>query len=201
MGLEVKSNKTYVNILGGSLVIEVAEGTEKAIKRTKTTGRVVWEMHYPTLTGIIIDKEIKNSDVVGKQLQLTIRDDKDYVLNVGVNSNFFSRFAKSLKNIDFSKPLSISVKKDGVTKTGKDKTATFFNQGDSPIKQFYSKDNPGDLPQATMKKEMGEEKWDYSAQANFLYDLVDKWELSPVATGDIKGADLTSDEEDNDLPF
>jgi len=63
----------------------------------------------------------------------------------------------------------------------KKSSVLFINQDGKGLKHFWTKDNPGDLPNLQKIKIKGKESWDDSERLEFLQDYVNKNILPKIA--------------------
>ena len=118
------------------------------------------------------------------------------ILQMPFSSGTASSFIKALPNVDLSKDVKLSPKME--EKDGKKKTTLFVNQGGKAAKWFWTKDNPGDLPQMKKIKIKGKESWDDSDQLEYFENYI-KEEILPKINA--SEAPVSSVNEDEDAPF
>jgi hypothetical protein len=201
MAVGNNNQSTFYGITNGKICRQFASPTEKSVERTNKNGKQVHEEFYDYICGRITDITVKNPPAdhqdYGKQWVITLQDDDgSSVLQMNYSSGYSSVFLKILPNVDLSADVKI-VPKQTVEGTKK-KSSLFIMQHGEPLKHFFTKENPGDLPQLTQKKIKGKMTWDDSDMMEFLENMV-KNEIVPK----IKGApsEVTSETESDDLPL
>jgi hypothetical protein len=80
-------------------------------------------------------------------------------------SQVLRRFLRIARNVDWSKPLSLTVFK-GKDSDGKDETGIWFQQNGATVKAFYSRESPHGMPAATQDPDTHE--WDFKPQHRWL---------------------------------
>lgn len=171
MGLEKNERATYLSIGDGKITKRVKEPTEGSVSRTTKENKIVHEEIYDSVSGIITNITVKEHDSYGKFWNVSITDGEDkYILQMNYSGGYSSAFLKQLPNVDFSKRVHISpsMKKEG----DKKKVTLFINQNKQALKHYFTKDNPGELPQMVQKKVKGQMIWDDSDMMEFLENLV-----------------------------
>lgn len=176
------SGMIYFNVFDGTLcqkTKEARDGWEGPIKTINPQDKsdvFTYVMRYDSLVGRIIDvnKYKKEFDNGGKTsgFNITIMaGSKRGILQLTWIEHTLKRFLKVAPNIDFEKPIRISVWPTKTAK-GKTKAAVSFKQGDDPdpenwvsIPEFYNKENE-DMPKAIYDEDNDE--WDDKAQNRFL---------------------------------
>lgn len=100
--------------------------------------------------------------------KLHLQDGADlFVLDMPYQSTFLRKFLKLAPNVDWTKPLMLSVFK-GKDKDGKPETAMWFQQGGDTVKHYFTKDNPRGMPEATQDPVSRE--WDFKPQQRWLVE-------------------------------
>jgi hypothetical protein len=166
MALGNNSSAIYLKISNGKVVRSFKTPTANSVTRTTDNGKIVHEETYGFIEGIITDISTKENDY-GKFWVVKITDEgTDYILEFNYSGGIASSFLKTLPNVNFARPVRISPKQtiDG----DKKKNTLFINQDGQPLKWFWTKDNPGDLPPLEKIKIKGKESWDDSRQLDFL---------------------------------
>jgi hypothetical protein len=94
-----------------------------------------------------------------------------FVLDMPYSSQILRRLVHVAPNIDWSRPLSITVfagkKKEGA-KAGADPTGIWFQQDGETVKVYYTRDNAHGMPDAVYDDERQE--WDFRAQQRWLVE-------------------------------
>jgi len=159
MGLENRAASTYVNISKGLFTT----GSNKNDNL----------MTHKTLSGFITD--IRFTDEVYDEkpyvkMHLHMKDGEDeFILGTNATNRYAGRILRILPNIDFSQRVEIKLfyKEEGAKKDA----SAFIKQGSDDIKQFWSKDDPKELPPAetyaTPEKEVN---WSFKKQNEYLKD-------------------------------
>lgn len=186
------SDKTFLSIFNGSLVIEYdteeklenklsALGFDVDIEsRKKTKGKnegkeVFFASLYDVsgmLTGISL-KEISFAGGAEEFLELEITDvDEKFIVSLGsVFQRMSKNFIQKLGNIDLSQEVTISpfsMSKEE-SSTGKPVSGVTIYQNDKKLSYFFEKD---EVPAPKQTKRGRAVTWDWSEHDNFLYDYL-----------------------------
>lgn len=173
MGLISQNSTVYLTIVEGQLAQRMKSKTNNSTTRTLSNGNVVEEEYYRGISGMLFNLDVKTHPEYGETLHVYITDDKDYCIQMQLNSSYAQNFLKTLPNVDINKPIvftpSIKVKDDGK----KDYTV-FLRQDDKPVKRFYTKDGDNKLPEPVIKKGRrgAADEYDFSPVVDFLHDNV-----------------------------
>jgi len=171
MGLENKQRGTYLTIMGGKFCQRVEAGKEGAVERINKVGKVVHEVFYDQFTGTLVNISVQEDTGYGKSWNFHFQDGNDsYFVQMPYSSSNATNFLKIIKNIDLSKPFTISPTQKEVD--GKSQTSLFINQGGVPLKHAYTKDVPNGLPDMEQITVKGQQVWDDSKRIAFLHDMV-----------------------------
>lgn len=201
-GTDNRELKTYVNIFGGKLAVQAKEGDEFAISRTNKNNKVVWEKHYPDLTGILESVIVnKNEHLKAWEYVIHLSDiGMHYYISIPAESRYGDNFAKKAPNLKFKqeltiKPYDFEDKKDGKKRIGVGLLQDGFPDRKVPL--FYTKETPHGMPVLTEK--VDEEAYKiHTIQLNkFLRETVEK--LNTTKTELSKENPATND--NSDLPF
>lgn len=197
MGAITGGNAIYLGISDGKISRRVVQPTTDSKQRTSKTGKIVNEEFYKGWQGKIVDISTKDNEF-GKQWLITIQDeDGTAILQMPYSSGYSMAFLKCLPNVDLSRHVKIipSLKMEG----DKKKTTVFLEQGGTPIKWAFTKDNPNGLPELKQKKIKGKVVWDDSEILEFLEEMV-KSDILPKIK---KSAPVTADDidEKDEAPF
>jgi len=197
MGLtNTQSNSAkIVTIVEGKFSIRLADDSDntKAVERTlkkgKNAGKVVKELHYTGIEGKIQSCYVDESDF-GANFITVMEDDEGskFKLQMPLDSQFFSQYAKRMPNIDRTQPLFLGLGFD----REKGRHFLFARQNGEKVLMKFTRDNPNGIPEPTVKTVQGKEKWDYSEQANFLYEVA--MDFSNFEVGH-------NQEDKDDIPF
>lgn len=147
------------------------EGFQPVSIFVQRTGETITKYirRYKAVEGFIKKIEYRESEFEGVKFnswKIHIIDDEGNlgILDLLLNSNPGTRFAKLAENLDFSKPVEFSAWHD----TKDDKTAFVVRQNGQSVPQRYTKDSPGDCPPPVPRGRAG--KLDFTDQEDFLYD-------------------------------
>lgn len=184
-GFNAKSERTsgiYLSVFDGSICQKSktpVDGWEGPIKTQNPQTKedvLTYCYRYDSVVARIIDvqKYQKTFDSGGKSSGFNITllaGDKKATLQLTWIEPTLKRFLKVARNIDFTKPVRISV--FPITKpSGKKSSAVSFKQGDGPdpqqwekVEEFYNAQSE-DMPQPTQDDMDG--SWDYKPQERFL---------------------------------
>lgn len=140
------SKRLYYSVIDGELRRKAnpEDNQEYVKKRTRKDGVEVSEYVPSSISGTISSFEIKSEEFNGKKisrLNVTLTDSGDeYLIQFPVESRYFGSFVQKLPNINFEKPVDISVY-DFTDKFNKKVAGVTVKQG-SKISDFYTKENP-----------------------------------------------------------
>lgn len=171
MGLnQSQSNGVFLSITNGKLVRQFPQSTEKSVSRINKMGREVHEEFYDSLSGYLHDVKTKESEY-GKFWVIVIKDDqKFYNLECNYASGYATTFLKALPNADLKQVITVTPKL--IVDGDKKQSVIFISQNGKGLKHFWTKDNPGDLPQLVKQKVKGKEVWDDTARLEYLENYV-----------------------------
>lgn len=199
-----RSNKTFFNIYGGSLVIEYDKEEDlikkleslgqrvdkiKERKRTKgkNEGKAVYYHILDDIGGNLVDAGIADTDF-GENLFLEF-EDISCVFRVSLG-NVFGRhgkdFIRRAENLDLNKAIILgtwSMENDD----GKTYSGVKMYQDGKKVEYVY---DTKDLPPGVTKKRGNKSEWDYSEQENFLYGILKKFlkdNFKPKVDTPVKG--------------
>lgn len=207
MGAIQESNAIFLTISNGKICRRVSKPSDKSQERVNKNGVTVHEEYYKGWKGLITDIQVREHKEFGKFWNVTLTDeDGDAVLQMNYSSGYSAAFLKILPNIDLSSDVVITpnLKIEG----DKKKTSLFITQHGTPLKHYYTKDNPNGLPPLSKIKVKGKDTWDDTDLMEFLEKMV-MTEIRPrlPKAGSVKSfpviePDGDSDEIDpKDLPF
>jgi hypothetical protein len=151
-------------------------GCETLDVTNPTNGQTVTKFgyRYDTVTGHAVkmvkyDTERKYSKrYFGFKLHIADGGDR-FVLDLPYNSQGLRRFLRVARNIDWNRPLSITVFKGKKSERGGgEETGIWFQQGGSTVKPYYTKEQPHGMPEAIYDD--AEQKWDFRSQHRWLVE-------------------------------
>ena len=195
MGLNSTSNSvTYLSVQNGKVAKRVQEPTPASKSRTvESTGKIVHEELYDSITGKMAGISTRDGNF-GKELQITLIDDRPYVLQLKLSSGPASSFLRALPNVDLQKPVTLIPKIE--MKGDVKRTSVIIAQGDKGVKWAFTKDAPGDLPPMKQIKVKGKDVWDDSDQLAYFEKMITDINNKLSANGPTLGS-----EAGDDLPF
>lgn len=178
MGLQrqTDSNAVFLAVKHFALWQEIKQPREGSVSEqvTNPETKEVLTKHgfkYKSVEGRAIKLEQYRRDhgrkvYVGYKLHL--QDGADlFVLDMPYQSTFLRKFLKIAPNVNWEKPLSITVFK-GKDKDGEPETAIWFQQGGETIKHYFTRETPRGMPEATQDPVTKE--WDFKPQQRWLVD-------------------------------
>lgn len=193
MGLQSNQpSGVFLSISNGKLVRQFKEATVKSVARINKVGKEVHEEFYDSLSGYIVDVKTKESDY-GKFWVISVKDDsKTYFLEMKYSSGYAVSFLKALPNVDLSQVVTLTPKLniDGEKKN----SVLFINQNNTPIKHYWNKENPKDLPQLKKIKVKGVDTWDDTDRMEYLENCVKDFILPMIKP-------VLSDVTEDEAPF
>jgi len=168
-GLGVRNvNKVFLGMYQGMMTKQVTEGTANAIKRTKKNGKEVHEIHFNTLGGYFTDIRVKEDDQKRKYWVFVIEwDGIDHELSTGYTSIAAGGVLRRLKNMDFNQIIefrSYWIKGDDEVDRGY--LIPYIN--DVKVEEYYSRENPKEMPLPEIVTINNQEKFDYTKRMNFF---------------------------------
>jgi len=194
MALGNSNSAIYLSVSDGKIVRRFKEPTAQSKPRTNKLGNTVHEETYDYVEGMITGITVRDSDY-GKFWCVNIQDGSDaYILQFQYSGGNANSFLKSIPNADLRKPIRIrpAVEIDGDKKRSK----LFLVQDDKALRWFWTKDNPGQMPNLKKIKIKGVEQWDDSDMMEYLEAYV-KEHITPK----LGGTDIANAQEDEDVPF
>lgn len=194
MGLNSGEQKTYLKIKDGKFY----KTSDKELKNP-----------YKSLTGVIAAMRIKMETWENKpveKLAVTVNSGGEfYEFAIPSDGSQFSKFLNFLSSVDITKEVDIIPM--FAVKNGKNDRSILVSQNNK-CKAYYTKDNPGDLPQLEKITFKGKDNWDNSKQLAFWKKKLETVffpALSGNATPEPKvvsePAHTPEEDEDDDLPF
>ncbi len=165
---------TFLGIANGKLVKRVSAPTPDSTQRTTKTGKVVNEVFFKDVSGLIKKIEEKTTDF-GRLLSLTVSDGDDkYIIDMNFSSRYASSFLKCFPNLDLTKdvkimPWEMNDKQDATKKITGITCYQDDGNGWAKIVPGHTKDNPNGLPPMVKVKVKGQEVWDDSEMMVFLF--------------------------------
>jgi hypothetical protein len=172
MALGTSVNKIFLSVADGKIVQRVPEGTPGAVSRAKKDGKIVHEMRYAYITGMLVNIGIRKSEYQGTEIKEWVFDINDGESNYQVQMMYDSRYATSLlfalanPVIDFNQPLTITPWMKVVN--DKKKTSCYLKQGETAIDWFFTRENPNGMPELSKVMYKGKETWDSYDRMVFL---------------------------------
>lgn len=138
------------------------------------TGDTTFE-DYAILEGRIVDLRFKDNEWQGTKyrvLVVTMTDGKErYSFSVSLSSGYARQLLYKLANADLTKPVELCPTYS-VDANGRKNAGMFVNQCGAPVKQKWTKDNPGELPQMKVVEIKGKKIFDDEAQLAFIEKYV-----------------------------
>lgn len=203
MGAVEQSNAIFLSITNGQICRKVPAPTKTSKERVNKNGKTVHEEYCKGWKGRITAITVRDHPEFGKFWNITLTDDQgDAILQMNYSSGYSAAFLKMLPNVDLNSDVVITpnLKIEG----DKKKTGLFITQHGTPVKWFYTKDNPNGLPELKKIKVKGKEMMDDSDIMEFLENMVNT-EIVPKlgqgsVTSDISEEDAP-DPDKEDLPF
>ena len=193
MALGNSNSAIYLSVSDGKIVRRFKEPTAQSKPRTNKMGNTVHEETYDYVEGMITGITVRDSDY-GKFWCVNIQDGADaYILQFQYSGGNANSFLKSIPTADLRKPIRIrpAVEIDG----DKKRTKLFLVQDDKALRWFWTKDNPGQMPNLKKIKIKGVEQWDDSDMMEFLEAYVAE-HITPKLFNGVVNA-----QEDEDVPF
>lgn len=200
-----RNNNLYLNVKDGKFVRKT-DKTEGEGVRQRTffnpqtqTQETVTEEFFDSVQGYIRECKINTPPFGGKQVELTIEDDKSekaiiqFMFGDDKSLNVYARsFIQKIPAIDVKKEVVIIpykfLNKEKTAQRGKDIYMQGFTvyQDDVKLQSAFTMNNPQGVPGPEKTTRMGEEKLDFSKQNDFLYERLVEFTEKVVE----KGSDL-----------
>jgi hypothetical protein len=203
MGLSNKQSnrQTFVTVVGGRFTIRLQDGddnpeaVERTLEKGPNKGKVVKELQFTHLDGMIVGAEMDTESQYPSFNLLMEDDGESFKLQLPLESQYFGQVAKRLAGIDCDEIVVFGIGFDKEANHGKGKHFLFIQQDGESIHMLYTKDNPNGMPPPVEKTVKGQKKWDFSEQENFLYEVAVAW----LANKD--GDPKTREEAETSVPF
>lgn len=199
MGLNNNSSSgIYLQVSKGKLVRQFSSPTEKSVARVNKNNKTVYEEFYDSLTARLREIKVKENDF-GKFWTLVFNDgETNYFVDLNYSGGYAISFLKALPNADLNIDMTIVPK---FTEDGDKKSSVIFiNQAGRGLKHYWTRDNPGDLPDLKKIRVKGKDTWDDSDRLEFLLDYVNN-NINPKIGGSKPSLDAGAPEVDEDTPF
>jgi len=198
MGYEDKRNDArFVTLAQGTMYYKTDEHDPKGILTTGSlndgSSYSFYKKEIGAFTGKITSMQYQIHEKFGTKLNIRIEDYDDVIiLQIKSDSSTHDSLLNSLANCDLSKKVRISASKG---KEGKG-TNVWVQQNGININWKFTKENPGNVPKAVVKKIQGKESWDFSEIHNFWYEYCIN-ELIPSIQGDSASTETNTSKSDN----
>jgi hypothetical protein len=211
MGINVaqKSNKTYVRLMDGKLIIETNPEdphAERMEVKNPSTGQVVMKYVIPvrSITGVIshvkcVTRELKDTKVKPfKEIQVTIKDGEEEILltvkfKTDQGINLVNRLAAYVKLNLAKTPVTIGAYKMQNMDTKRFNQGFYIHYGDGiKLANLYTKEN---MPPSTQWKQVernGELEWDKTEYLRHYMNVLEK-EIIPYFENLKKGQEPIQD--------
>ena len=188
-----------ITLVGGQFTQRVEEGTPhaepRALTKGKNEGKEVWELHFPALSGMLMNAEITESNFGGQDGTITLKDFKtgeSFQITVAADNGMFTNFIKCLPNIDPTKEvwLQMQPKKNGKCDTnGHPLTDLRVFQDDRIVTNFYQEYDKQERKYKTVNEmpewENTPKGWNHDDQDYFLWEKCQEFFATYIApTGD-----------------
>jgi len=165
-----QSSSIYLQISNGKLVRSFSSPTQKSVSRTNKVGKEVHEEFYDSLTGYVKGISTKETEY-GKFWVINVNDgESDYTLSTNYSGGYAVSFLKAIPNADLRRVMTITprIMVDG----DKRNSVMFINQDGKGLKHYWTKDNPGQLPNLEKIKIKGKDTWDDTKRLEYLENFV-----------------------------
>ena len=187
-----ETNAVYLEVKHYCLwrqIKKAVPGCEEIEVNNPSTGEKVKKIGfaYDSVSGIVtkLDKydtgRQYSTRYFGFNLHLVDSDGGAFVLKMPYASQVLRRFLRLARNIDFKKPLSLTVfkgrKKEGAT--GAEETGLWFQQNGQTVKPYYTKEQPHGMPDAKHDQFSGE--WDFKEQHQWLVARLQAETMADIA--------------------
>ncbi|MHA1903892.1 MAG: hypothetical protein ACW977_07970 [Candidatus Thorarchaeota archaeon] len=210
MGLKTKKGKgnaKYLNVMFGKVVQKVKADTEGAISRVNKNGDTVYENHYDSFSGSLVSARIESTEKYGDFVELVMESDGDYFnVQFPVRSGYGRSFMYRLPNLEVTEEFEITPY-DFENNEGKRVSGLNLYQNGEKILSFWTRENPGKLPELEEVEFQGKTRWDDGKRTKYLVKAFNK-KMSGMAPPEPKPepkpkpkAKVAEVEEDDDLPF
>jgi len=91
-----------------------------------------------------------------------------FILDMPYHSMILRRFLRIAPNVDWARPLSLTVFRGKKKGQGSEETGIWFRQAGATVKSFYTREQPNGMPAA--KQDPHTQEWDFKAQHSWLVD-------------------------------
>ena len=166
--------RIFLNTFKGKFTQRANEQTTGAVKRTNKNNVEVWEMQFNTIEDCFLQKiEKHDSKDFGFQWNIYLshaKSDETFKLSLPYSGRMTMGLFLRLPNIDISKGMTFVLhyfEKDN-------KSALVIHQFGSKVEMFWTKDNPGDLPQLEETMRDGKNAWDPAKRMAYLEQYLDQ---------------------------
>jgi hypothetical protein len=209
MGLsnESQGGGNWLSVYKGEIVKRVPAGTENAVERTTKHGKVVYELKYNALEGML-KKIVTSESEYGKQWIFVIDDGiNEFNLAVPYSSGPANGFLFRLPTVDLSMLIKV---KTYYIQGDDDKWRQFLSleQAGQKIAPYFTKEEKHGLPDLIEVMISGQKRLDDTDRLEFLQRMVDEKinpklaTLHPIDHVEAEEEDTQpAPEEVDDLPF
>ncbi len=194
----------YIGTFNGKFTRKVAEGTEGAITRTNKNGKVVTEVQFNVINGILTDIKERDSEF-GKRYAFVFQAGDDKLqLESSQKSNIATTIINRLPNLDISKAFKLKI----VYNVSKERSMLFVDQDGENIEDYFQHWD-GEKKEWVRKHKYpawkqvevnGEKVWDSSEQIEYGKKVIKKF-FTDVSIAPEPAPEAPQEEETDDLPF
>tara|TARA_X000001382_G_C3175683_1_gene180948 strand:- start:66 stop:683 length:618 start_codon:yes stop_codon:yes gene_type:complete len=205
MGLtnNTSNQSKIVTIVKGKFAIRLPDGSDdpKGVERTlekgANAGKVIKELQYTGIEGRIKSCYVDETEY-GANFITNMEDDEGakFLLQIPLDSQFFSQYAKRMPNIDKEKPIFFGLGYD----RERERHFLYSRQNNEKVSMKFTKDNPNGLPQPSKKTVKGKEVWVWDEQENFLYEVAMDF-IGTFDSGVKKVVETFNAKATEDIPF
>lgn len=205
-------NVNYLSISDGKIAKRVKTEEPNTVKCTSKDGsKVWWEYRYDSVSGKITNVKRHDSTMgYGSKLQIEIEDGfEKFVLEMPWSSRYSSGFFLCMPNIDTTKEIEFRPWMKVID--GTKKTMLYLKESNSKdnIQHFWTKDNPGDLPQMQKIRVKGTDVWDDTDRQDYFENYLNNTFIPAIGKTNTQRAEefvkkldaAAAKNDDDDLPF
>ncbi len=205
-------NAKFLTVKNGYIAERCKDNTPGAVAVQKKDGSTVYELQYKDITGRLVGIKVRTHEEYGDFLQIRIRaKGQDWLVEMNLSSGYATAFLTTIPNADLEGLMMICP--NFQEKDGKKKSTIFIQQDAGWLKRYFTRENPGKLPELAQIKRKGKVEWDDSDRLEFFKTMIVRLDeklreiygnLEEEAVAETQGAASTHRETEpfeDDLPF
>lgn len=173
LGNSRDQRKTYLTIFNGKFSRSAEPDEEGAVSRINKKDKLVWEMHYDTLSDVYIRNIEKKVGDFGAQWLVLLQDgDEFFEMQLSYNGSVTNGLFFRLPNIDIDQPVTFKIYH--FEEGDKVRNSMVIYQHGDKVAPFFTKDEPNGVPEMEMVKEKGVDKLNDTKRYLYFEEMINQ---------------------------